>query len=190
MSMKIGLSQIPALEDSVKEMGAGRQPYSFATVRLLCKHYKLFGKHKPELCIQTATLLTLIHQPNDVLALSYLVPLPSDIQKCWECLQACQFADFWTAFDSIMQKESVTNVDAIAKLQGHILSRLQLSYKSAPKALVERALNVTTLPPTLNVQGESVVFADSVHNTPRVRVYQSGMPFASVNTLLHNMMAQ
>lgn len=152
-------------------------------------------------------MLALLNYPaTDLLALTYLIPLATfktkpckQILTCSEQLDSCEFIEFWKTFALLQNSDDVAIKNMAAKqtgkLQGSILSTLALSYKEAPVAVVLKALNVTSIdavtalknPTVESTTSNTVVFVASQDNTKRKRVYQEGVNFTAISSLMAKM---
>ena len=200
-------SSVEPLEAYLNSMAKGDAPYLFDAVRTLVKLYQLY----PETCddemkVARCLMLALLRYPaTDLTALFYMVPhiLTREpfgtIRKCGEHLDACRFGDFWKEY-AVLQSSGDAVVSGLAissveQLQKAILDALALSYKEAPASVVTSALNVDSVKAveTLKhssvekVSADSVVFVSTPDNTKRERVYQEGVTFATISSLLSKM---
>jgi translation initiation factor 3 subunit K len=208
-SQTYSASSLPVYEAYLAAQVSGNAPYIFDAVRTLVKLYQLFPEKKNEVNIGHCCMLALSNYPEtDLLALSYMIPTSTfttepmaTIQKCSEQLDACNFIEFWKTF-AVMQQSSDAAIKGMAnsksmegKLQGAILSTLALSYKEAPASVVLTALNVTSVnavtalknPTVESITADTVVFLASQDNTKRKRVYQEGVNFTAISSLMAKM---
>jgi translation initiation factor 3 subunit K len=194
-------------EEYLAAQVSGDAPYIFDAVRTLVKLYQFFPEKKNETNVGHCCMLALLNYPTtDLLALSYMIPTHAftaepmaTIQTCSEQLDACNFTEFWKTF-ALLQKSADAAVAGMAKnmegkLQGSILSTLALSYKEAPASVVLTALNVTSVnavtalnnPTVESITADTVVFLASQDNTKRKRVYQEGVNFTAISSLMAKM---
>jgi hypothetical protein len=154
---------------------------------------------------------------SDLLSLTYMIPQTITLKescpyvfKCNDSLRLCNFNDFWKHYESLKSSSDsiVSQIanNSIIKLQCSIMYVLSLSYKRAPISIVTSACNTTKLEPIAtaskklsessssvyldvidNITTEFVVFKPTTDNTKRQRVYQEGVSFASISSLLHKM---
>jgi hypothetical protein len=157
-----------------------------------------------------ACLLAMCEYPNttDLLALSYMIPQIITLKepcctvyKCADQLKSCHFDEFWKLY----QNSLLNSTDPIARnvanrlirrMQESILVVLALSYKVAPLRIVQKAIGADVVEyhdvihkPSKDsvvesVQDQNVIFKASLDNTKRQRVYQEGVSFGTVSTLL------
>jgi translation initiation factor 3 subunit K len=205
----ISASSLPQLEAYLAAQTSGDAPYMFDAVRTLVKLYQFFPEKSNSTNIGHCCMLALLNYPaTDLLALSYLIPLATfklepfaTIQKCSEQLDSCEFIEFWKTF-ALLQKSDDAAIKGMAtkhegKLQSSILSTLALSYKEAPASVVLTALNITKIdaitalknPTVESISSDSkvVVFVASQDNTKRKRVYQEGVNFTAISSLMAKM---
>lgn len=195
---------VQPLEEYLAAQASGEAPYMFDAIRTLVKLYQLFPEHsKEELTVRAYMLAMLEYPSTDNLALSYMIPQPilskdicASIQTCLSHLSACQFSDFWKSYESL-ESSSDSVIAAVAKrsvqrLQASILHVLALTYKEAPTSVVSKALRgisaaeIAALksPVVKSASAEGVVFEPSADNTKREKVYQEGVSFATIGSLL------
>lgn len=150
---------------------------------------------------------------TDLLALSYLLPERyatvepcKAILECGQLLESCQFAEFWAAWSKLSSESSSSSSSIKAllqpsrsteKLQRSILQVLSLTYKSAKLDQVLAALNIKDAAALTQLQApcvESVnnnnnnngvvVFVATVDNTKRNRVFQEGVSYSAIASLM------
>jgi hypothetical protein len=205
-------SSVPKLEEYLMAACIEDAPYIFDAVRTLVKLYQLFPSTSSAKNVGYACLLTLLQgycqnsSSTDLLALSYLIPVSTGVAKeepcltifkCSEHLTACHFAEFWKDLASL-QCSSDTVVQQMATkfipgIQAAILGVLALSYKEATAATVLTAVNVDNVtdisslksPVVASVSQDTIVFVATADNTKRQRVYQEGVSFSAVSSLLN-----
>ena len=204
-SQSYSTSMVQPLEEYLAAQAAGDAPYMFDAVRTLVKLYQLFPEHSNEEWTVRAYMLAMLEYPGstDNLALSYMIPQPilskdvcASIQTCLSHLSACQFADFWKNYESL-ESSSDSVICSVAKrsvqrLQASILQVLALTYKEAPTSVVSKALrgisadDIAALksPVVKSASADSVVFEASADNTKREKVYQEGVSFSTIGSLL------
>lgn len=209
-------SSISPLEEYLKLCCEGNIVYIFDAIRTLVKLYQLFPMNDVEATknirnvnIGYACMLALLEYPNstDLLALSYLIPQTvtlkepcSSIFKCSEHLKSCHFSEFWKVYTSSLVTCSDPIIQQLATksiglMQQSILTVLALSYKIAPTPVVMAACNVPsnleaiTKSSTVvdSITSDSVVFKATPDNTKRQRVYQEGVSFTTISSLLQKM---
>ena len=187
-------SSAAPLEEYLAAQVAGEAPYMFDAVRTLVKIYQLFPDTKKDENIKSACMLALLEYPNtDILALNYLIPPSvdvSDIQTCAKQLDACQFTEFWKSLEAISDsKIKAMGQKSVKRFQEAIAQVLALTYQVAPLSVVSKALNtdkdIASLAVVEKVEGDKVLFVKTSDNTKRERVYQEGVNFATVSSLLH-----
>lgn len=193
---------IPQLAAYVQAQASGAAPYSFAANRALTKLYQIFPDKEDESTIARVLLLSLLEFPStDLLALSCLIPERVQtsgsceaVLRCFDLLDSCQFAAFWTAFDALKEgsDETFTSLAARAteKLSKSIAGVLALSYRSAAASMVVAACNVKSADALASyesverVEGDSVTFVATAENTKRDRVFQEGVGFDAISSLM------
>ena len=193
-------TEIPKLEEYLEQACRGEAAFIFDAVRRLIKLYVLFPASSKATTknMGYASLLTFVKCNDNLLALRYLIPMAKQQQEpfksvfqCSAYLTACNFADFWKTFVNLQTSDDVlvqkTSQAAVSHFQQTILEILALSYKKAPVSIILAALNVKTLPSTLSIEDDTVVFTATAENTKRERVYQEGINFGNVTLLLHKM---
>ena len=191
-------SSAPQLESYVKAMSSNDAPYLFDAIRILIKLYQQHPSIAKSDVMAAGFMLALTQYPStDLLALSYLIPPAvlaaepcASIQAAADQLQACQFATFWETCQNTPALQTLLSAGARRRLQTAILSVLACTYKEAPTALVLQALQASS---TKDLEGEaavesandtSVVFVSTADNTKRQRVYQKGVNFSTISSLL------
>jgi translation initiation factor 3 subunit K len=190
------------LEAYVDAQSAGTAPYYMDANRSLLKLYQFFPQNLNEDKVSLIMLLALLEFPaTDLLALRYLVP--DRVQKAEPCnsilacaglLESCKFAEFWVAFSGLEGGDSVKALVGASKekMQRAIIEILALTYKTASLAKVLEALNMSSGDEVskLNhasidsVAGDKVVFAASSDNTKRDRVFQAGVNFNTIASMM------
>lgn len=198
-------SNIAQLEAYLKSCLSGDVPYIFDAFRSLIKHYQLFPENFNGPNVSRCFLLAMLRYPNssDLLALSYMISSTvlaqepcHTIQKCATSLDGCQFTEFWKLFEELQSYSEDSAISLLAKksvvtLQESILAALSFSYKEAPAAFVLKCLNVgsvSDIPAHSCVEkctADSVVFLPTADNTKRQRVYQDGVNFSTISSLLN-----
>jgi hypothetical protein len=121
----------------------------------------------------------------------------SHIFKCADQLKACNFAEFWKIYNNSVITISDPVIQTLAtqsvsRLQASIMGVLALSYKKAPVDVVKTACNIDSVEVAVvsnsdfveSVTADSVFFKASADNTKRQRVYQEGVSFATISSLL------
>jgi hypothetical protein len=109
-------------------------------------------------------------------------------------LDACQFAEFWTVYQNLMDDPEET-LSVLAKrsterLSKSIVSVLALSFRTAPLLVVTAASNVDTTALSSyeavveRVDNDSVTFVATADNTKRDRVFQEGVTFNDISSLM------
>jgi hypothetical protein len=208
-SQSYSAASLPQLEAylAAQTSGSVTAPYVFDAVRTLVKLYQLYPVNSNEKNISHACMLSLIEYPaTDLLAISYLIPLVTlqnepiaTIIKCSEQLDSCEFVEFWKTFALLLASDDAEiksmAVRAQGSLQGAIVSALALSYKEAPTSVVLAALNVTSIDAISalkhatveKVTKDTVTFSASSDNTKRKRVYQEGVNFTAISSLMAKM---
>lgn len=113
------------------------------------------------------------------------------IYRCADHLDACQFSQFWTEFKTL---ESTPDFDAITsgstdQLRSAIASVLALTYRTAPLEVVTAALNTTEIAVDQDVVEQvtatTVTFHATSNNTKRGQVFQEGVSFTAIASMLH-----
>jgi hypothetical protein len=203
-SQSYSASMVQPLEEYLAAQTSGEAPYMFDAVRTLVKLYQLFPEHSKEDLTVHAYLLAMLEYPStDNLALSYMIPQPilskdvcASIQTSLTHLSACQFAEFWKSYESLESSADPVLAGvakrSVARLQASILQVLALTYKEAPTSVVSKALrgitaaDITALqsPVVQSTSADCVVFAASADNTKREKVYQEGVSFSTIGSLL------
>ncbi|KAL3925286.1 MAG: hypothetical protein SGILL_000511 [Bacillariaceae sp.] len=203
------ISNQATLEAYLGAQATGQGAYYFDANKALLKIYQSLRSGDVNK-IATVLLLALVEQcpSTDVLALSYMVPERhakvepcASVLECSQLLDDCQFTEFWAAFSKIPTDDAGIKAlvgRATERLQRGILQVLSLSYKSAKVDKVLAALNIkdasgiTKLndPCVASVTGSDVVFAATVDNTKRSRVFQEGVSYSSIATLMAKVTAE
>jgi hypothetical protein len=199
-------TSLPQLEAYLDAQTSGSVPYEADAVRYLVKTYQLFPGTMNESKVAYACMLALLegYPSTDILALSYMIPIAvqktepcATVLECASQLEACQFVAFWKTYEKLKSSEdpviAVFAKNSIVKLQGAILDVLALSYKDAPTQVVLSALNASS--PALvtalehssveYVNDSTVSFQATVDNTKRQRVYQEGVTYAAITSLMN-----
>eukprot|EP00980_Cylindrotheca_fusiformis_P009339 scaffold2047_cov129-Cylindrotheca_fusiformis.AAC.18 len=191
------------LEAYVDGQATGECPYFMDANRSLLRIYQFSPQSTNTSKVALVLLLALLEFPStDLLALSYLVPERlqksepcASILKCGRLLESCQFSEFWQEIASIQggddQIKSLV-ARSTEKLQKGILEVLALTYKTASVSKVMSALNVKSEDAIskLNdkcvesVTGEKVIFVASADNTKRNRVFQEGVNFGAIASMM------
>lgn len=115
--------------------------------------------------------------------------------SCFNLIDSCKFKEFWTEFkkleESHMDLKSICNSPATTqKLQSGIAQVLAISYRSAPLSIIKVALNTTSsdiisgVPEVESVSQDNVTFVATADNTKRNRVFQQGVQFSSIASLV------
>jgi hypothetical protein len=172
------------LEAHVDAQAKGDAPYFMDANRSLLKLYQFFPQSANESKYALVLLLSLLQFPStDVLALSYLVPERiqttepcATILKCADLLDSCQFEEFWTTLGGI---------------QGDDQCKSLASYRTAALSMVLSALNLKSGDAALvqmacveSVTGDVVTFVATADNTKRNRVFQEGVNFAAISSMM------
>ena len=190
------------LEAYVDAQASGKAPYYMDANRSLLKLYQFFPQNLKEEKVALILLLALLEFPStDLLALRYLVP--DRVQKAEPCnailacaglLQSCKFTEFWPAF-SALGGEATVNALVVAsheKMQRAIVEVLALTYRTASVSKVLEALNMSSgdelsnlrHPSIISTDGDNVVFVASADNTKRNRVFQEGVNYNAIASMM------
>lgn len=193
-------AKIPKLEEYLLQVCSGDAPYVFDAVRVLVKLYLLFPSHSNATNMAYVSLATIINDMDKLQALQYLIPMETQKQEpcrtifeCSELLSTCRYKEFWSTYDSLQQSSypviQKMAQSSVPKLQAAVLQTLALSYRNAPLPFVLQSLNTKSLPDQslCSVSGDKVVFTATADNTKRERVYQEGISFSTVTSLLQKM---
>ena len=199
-------SNVPQLEAYLAAQTSGDAPYLADAVRTLIKLYQIFPETANEKATGQAFMLALLEYPStDLLALSYMIPQSvlnrepcATIQTCASQLDSCKFVEFWKTFadlqtyvvDPVIQQLANRSVQ---RLQSSILNVLALSYKEAPASVVLKALNVDSIDKVKisnhkaveSADGSSITFVATPDNTKRERIYQEGVNFTAITSLMN-----
>lgn len=201
------------LEAYVHAQATGECEYYFEANKALLKIYQSSRSTADIQLVATVLLLAMVeaYPSTDVLALSYLLPERfakaescAAVLECTRLLDSCQFVEFWTSFANIPTGDDanmtalVGQQRATAKLQCGILHVLALSHKSAKLDKVLASLNLKDAAALehLNesciesINGDTVVFASTVHNTKRNRVFQEGLSYGAIANLMSKVSAE
>lgn len=191
-----------ALEACVDAQAGGGCPYYMDANRSLLKLYQFSPQSANETKVSLILLLALLEFPStDVLALSYLVPERfqkaepcATILKCTNLLESCKFTEFWEAFGAM---EGGSEIKAIAsgsteRLQRSIIEVLSLSYRSSKLSKVLPALHMSSgaelsklnHPSVESVDGDTVYFVPTAENTKRNRVFQDGVNYGAIASMM------
>ncbi|CAJ1918197.1 unnamed protein product [Cylindrotheca closterium] len=196
------------LEAYVDAQAQGQAPYYQDANRSLLRIYQFSSQSADPSKIALILMLALLEYPStDILAFSYLVPARTQkvepcasVLKCAKLLESCKFTEFWPAVAAIegdnLLKNLVTN--STQKMQSAILEVLSLTYKSASVAKVSEALNVSSAnaitklshPNVESVQGDKIIFVASSENTKRNRVFQEGVDFGAIASMMAKVTAE
>jgi translation initiation factor 3 subunit K len=189
------------LEAHVDAQAKGDAPYFMDANRSLLKLYQFFPQSANESKYALVLLLSLLQFPStDVLALSYLVPERiqttepcATILKCADLLDSCQFEEFWTTLGGIQGDDQCKSLasGSTNRLQATIAEVLALSYRTAALSMVLSALNLKSGDAALvqmacveSVTGDVVTFVATADNTKRNRVFQEGVNFAAISSMM------
>lgn len=107
--------------------------------------------------------------------------------RCAELLDSCRFAEFWTLYKTLESNESLLPLvkSGTDHLCQSIASVLALSYRTAPLSVVTCALHTDNVAKYVeSVNGDTVSFAATADNTKRGRVFQEGVTFTEIATLM------
>jgi CSN8/PSMD8/EIF3K family len=193
------------LEAYLDGQAKGEVPYFMDANRTLLKLYQFFPQSSNATKTATVLLLSLLEFPStDLLAMSYLIPEriattePStSILQCATLLDACKFDEFWKIYGTISATDDSLQATLVAnkgteRLQSAIVDVLALSYRTASLSTVLVALNVTSgeevtklkHPNIESVTGDKVTFLASSDNTKRNRVFQEGVNFGAIASMM------
>ena len=208
LSGSYNLDMIAGLEDYVQAACEGQAPYVFDAVRTLVKLYQIFRPRASTANLGRCCCLAFVHGPDgdtQLLALQYMIPsivLQEQepivtVLQCSATMTACQFTQFWKAYDGLLQYSADPILaglarQSIAGRQQAILRMLALSYQTAPTALVLQAIQAASastlkqLSSTVvaSVTDETVTWVSTPDNTKRQRVFVEGATFATVSALM------
>jgi CSN8/PSMD8/EIF3K family len=107
--------------------------------------------------------------------------------RCAELLDSCQFAQFWTLYKTLESNESLLPMveSGTDRLCQSIATVLALSYRTAPLSVVTSALHTDNVAKYVeSVNGDTVSFPATPDNTKRGRVFQEGVTFTEIATLM------
>mmetsp|Transcript_95600 Transcript_95600/g.276139 ORF Transcript_95600/g.276139 Transcript_95600/m.276139 type:complete len:222 (-) Transcript_95600:37-702(-) len=190
------------LEAYVDAQASGSAPYLMDANRVLLKLYQFYPQNANEVKVAEVMLLAMLEYPStDLLALRYLVPdriqsgaLCAPILKCASLLEACKFTDFWTEFSSLDGSDSIKKIvsSSKGKMQGAILEVLALTKRSASVDSALKSLNMSSSseltglkhPSVESVEGGKISFVASADNTKRLRVFQEGVNYPSIASMM------
>lgn len=191
------------LEAYVDAQAAGEAPYYMDANRFLLKLYQFVPSSRNDEKVALILMLALLEFPStDVLAFQYLIP--DKVQKsepcasiltCVRLLESCKFNEFWLAFRGIEGSDAVKALvsgKSTEKLQRAIVEVLALTYRSASLDKVLSALSLPSAdelsklnhPCVESVGGEKVVFVATADNTKRKRVFQEGVNYAAIASMM------
>jgi translation initiation factor 3 subunit K len=191
-----------ALEAYVDAEAKGSCPYHMDANRCLLKLYQISPQSAKDDKVALVLLLALLEFPStDLLALSYLVPERTQksepsatILKCGDLMKSCKFVEFWETLALIEGDEKVKSLASGSdeKFQRAILEVLALTYKTAKSSQVLAALKMTSTdeisklshPCVESISGDVVVFTASAENTKRNRVFQEGVNFGAIASMM------
>eukprot|EP00339_Tiarina_fusa_P016141 CAMPEP_0117036812 /NCGR_PEP_ID=MMETSP0472-20121206/26042_1 /TAXON_ID=693140 ORGANISM="Tiarina fusus, Strain LIS" /NCGR_SAMPLE_ID=MMETSP0472 /ASSEMBLY_ACC=CAM_ASM_000603 /LENGTH=221 /DNA_ID=CAMNT_0004746655 /DNA_START=70 /DNA_END=735 /DNA_ORIENTATION=+ len=191
-----------ALEAYVDAEATGSCPYHMDANRCLLKLYQISPQSANADKVALVLLLALMEFPStDLLALSYLVPERTQkcepcatILQCGDLLKACKFVEFWETFASIQGDEKVKSLasGSSEKCQRAILEVLALTYKTAKSSQVLPDLKMASTdeisklshPCVESIAGDVIVFKPSTENTKRNRVFQEGVNFGAIASMM------
>mmetsp|Transcript_31422 Transcript_31422/g.47502 ORF Transcript_31422/g.47502 Transcript_31422/m.47502 type:complete len:220 (+) Transcript_31422:86-745(+) len=196
---------IPKLEKYVDAQISGAAPYNLCANRTLAKLYQFFpgrSSSSDHYIAQILILSLLAYPSSDLLSLLCLISEKVQetetvalIIRCFNLIDSCKFKEFWTEFkkleESNMDLKSICNSSATTqKLQSGIAQVLAISYRSAPLSVIKVALNTTSsdiisgVPEVESVSQDDVTFVATADNTKRNRVFQQGVQFSSIASLV------
>lgn len=191
-----------ALESYVDAQAAGAAPYYMDANRSLLKLYQFSPQSSNPEKVALVLLLCLLEFPaTDVLAARYLIPDKmqqmepcSSIIKCSELLEACKFVEFWSAFRGILGSpriKALLSQASTEKIQKAILGVLALSYRTASTSTVlaavsmsEEDLSKMNHDAIESITGDKVIFKATSDNTKRNRVFQEGINYSSIASMM------
>ena len=192
------------LEAYVEAEATGSAPYFMDANRSLLKLYQFFPQSANESKIATILFLAMTEFPStDFLAMSYLVPdrtqkadACAGIIKCAELLDSCKFEEFWAAFSELKGESIVAG--STAKLQAAIAESLALSHRTAKLSTVLSATKMASADDLTkagiscieSVSGDVVTFVASADNTKRNRVFQEGVNFSALASMMAKVSAE
>jgi hypothetical protein len=192
------------LEAYVDAQAKGDAPYYMDANRSLLKLYQFFPQSANESKISTILFLAMLEFPStDFLAMSYLVPERvqkadscAGIVKCAGLLDSCKFEEFWTAFAEINGESKVAG--ATKKLQAAIAQSIALSHRTAKLAMVLSSTKMASgdelskagISCIESVSGDIVTFVASTDNTKRNRVFQEGVNFSALASMMAKVTAE
>jgi translation initiation factor 3 subunit K len=190
------------LEAYVIAQAKGECPYYMDANRSLLKLYQFSPQSANETNVSLILVLALLEFPStDLLALSYLVPERmqtaepcATILKCADLLESCKFSDFWEAYGAMAGDDQIKALVSASRepLQRAIIEVLALSYRTSSLSKVLAASNLTSGDDLSklkhacveSVGGDKVVFVASADNTKRKRVFQEGVNFGAIATMM------
>jgi translation initiation factor 3 subunit K len=193
------------LEAYVDAQAKGECPYYMDANRSLLRLYQCFPQSENASKVALILLLALLEYPStDLLALSFLVPERlqkeepcATILKCANLLESCSFTEFWQVFGGMEGDDQIKSVLAgpvsgTERLQRAIVQVLALTYRTSSLDKVLAALNMSSgdAISKLNhacvesVSGDTVVFAATADNTKRNRVFQEGVNFGAIASMM------
>lgn len=191
------------LEAYVDLQAKGECPYYMDANRCLLKLYQFHPQSANATKVSLVLLLALLEFPStDLLALSYLVPERmqkaepcATILKCASLLESCKFSEFWGVFGAMEGGEQVKTLASGAsteQLQRAIVNVLAQTYKSSSLSKVLAALNMSSggalsklnHPSVESVSGDKVIFVATADNTKRQRVFQEGVNFGAISSMM------
>lgn len=191
-----------ALEAYLDAQAKGESPYFMDANRSLLRIYQFYPQSANPTKVALVLLLALLEFPStDVLALSYLVPermqkeeVCAAVIKCAKLLESCKFTEFWGAFAALSGSDQIKSLigNSTEKLQRAILEVLALTYRTASVSKVTTALNMSSAdgisklnhPSVESVNGDKVVFAATADNTKRNRIFQEGVDFGAIASMM------
>jgi hypothetical protein len=196
------VSNQAALESYVDAEARGDAPYYMHANRSLLRIYQFSPQSANVSKVATILALALLEFPStDILALSYLVP--ERMQKSEVCaavlkfarlLEDCKFPEFWESVGNFSEDDNIKNmiIRNTDKLQKDILEVLALTYKTLSVKKVLVALNLKSADALSklkcksveSVSGENVVFVATPDNTKRNRVFQEGVNFGAIASMM------
>lgn len=190
------------LEAFVDAQASGNGLYSLDANRALLKLYQFSPQHMKEDKVAVILLLALLEFPSrDVLALRYLIPervqkgeTCATVLSCSALLEACKFSDFWSAFSALTGNEGIKQIvgSSKQKMQRGIVEALSLTYRTVSLSKVLESANMSSVdelnklghPCIESLSGDKVSFVATADNTKRTRVFQEGVNFSAISSMM------
>lgn len=114
--------------------------------------------------------------------------------RCANLLDSCRFVEFWSEYESLTKGDNNDDLSSLAtnsksNLVESILGVLALSHRTIATQKVLVATNLQKLEPSQVIESmddTTVTFVATADNTKRNRVFQEGVNFTQIATMMSN----